>query len=81
MSKITIPTEVWVKLYAELAGWHVEKHYEHNDDHDSDGNYIVPWTKDENGDESYTEEAQDKFNDASGSVEEILGRFFEREES
>jgi hypothetical protein len=69
MSKITIPTHVWVQLYAELANWHVEESALDN-----------PWQEDENGDESYTKEAQDKFNDASDAVEEILGRFFEKEE-
>ena len=24
MSKIMIPTEIWVELYSELASWHVE---------------------------------------------------------
>ena len=66
-SKITIPTEVLVQLYSELAGWHVEESALDN-----------PWKEDDNGDQSYTEEAQDKFNDASGSVEEILGRFFKK---
>ena len=69
MSKITIPTEVWIQLYAELANWHVEESALDN-----------PYQEDEHGNESYTEEAQDKFNHASGCVEEILGRFFEKEE-
>jgi hypothetical protein len=67
MSKITIPTEIWVELYVELAAWHVEESAIDN-----------PRQEDEDGNESYTEEGQDKFNHASGCVEEILGRFFEK---
>ena len=58
MSKISIPKEVWVQLYAELAGWHVEDYF--FGDADSG--------------------IQDKFNHASDAFEEILGRFFEKEE-
>ena len=69
MSKISIPTEIWVELYVELTAWHVEESAIDN-----------PRQEDEDGNESYTEEAQDKFNHASGCVEKILGRFFEKEE-
>ena len=69
MSKIAIQPEVWVELYSELAGWHVEESAIDN-----------PRQEDEDGNESYTEEAQDKFCDAADCVEEILGRFFEKEE-
>ena len=67
MSKISIPPEIWVELYVELAAWHVEESAIDN-----------PRQEDEDGNESYTEEGQDKFNHASGCVEEILGRFFEK---
>jgi len=67
MSKITIPTEVWVELYSELAAWHVE---ESALDH--------PTSVDENGNESYTEDAQNRFDDASDYIEEILESFFEK---
>tara|TARA_B100000530_G_C15868333_1_gene452301 strand:- start:271 stop:501 length:231 start_codon:yes stop_codon:yes gene_type:complete len=67
MSKITIPTQTWIQLYADLANWHVEE-----------SAIDSPWREDEDGNESYTEEAQDKFNHASGCVEEILERFFEK---
>ena len=78
MSKITIPTEVWVELYAELAGWHVEDYFSGIYEGRAKPFYLRK--EDEHGNESYTEEAQDKFNHASGCVEEILGRFFEKEE-
>ena len=67
--KITIPAEQWVGLYAELAGWYVEESALDN-----------PWQEDENGDQSYTEEAQMKFEDAAGAIEEILSDFFEKGE-
>lgn len=68
--KIVIPSEQWVELYSEIAGWHVQesalgKHFE----------------TDEFGNESYTEEAQMKFEDATESIEEILEQFFEKEEA
>ena len=72
MSKITIPTEVWVELYAEFANWHVEE----------SAKFVVcgiVWTKNENGDEVYTEEAQEKFNDAVDDVEKIMSHFFIKE--
>ena len=70
MSKITIPTHTWIQLYAELANWHVEESAIDN-----------PCQEDEHGNLSYTEEAQDKFNHASGCVEEILESFFEKVDS
>ena len=71
MSKITIPTEVWVELYAKLANWHVEDYFF--------GTPIHVWKKDKNGDESYTKEAQDKFNESSGVFEEIMRDFLIKE--
>ena len=70
MSKITIPTEVWVAMRSMLAERHVEESVIDN-----------LWEKDDDGNLSYTDEAQDKFNSASDSVEEILGNFFVREDS
>ena len=70
MSKITIPGEVWVELYLDLAEWFVE-----------DSALDNPLQEDDEGNLSYTEEAQNKFNAASDSVEEILGNFFVREAS
>ena len=68
MSRITIPTEVWVELYSELASWHVENSIDN------------PWAAfEKEGDEAvftYNEEAQDKFNAASSVIEEILENFF-----
>tara|TARA_R110000796_G_scaffold105008_1_gene214998 strand:- start:337 stop:546 length:210 start_codon:yes stop_codon:yes gene_type:complete len=67
MSKITIPTEVWIELYSELAEWHVEKSaHEH------------PWEEDGEGNKSYTEDAQDQFDYTSDCIEKILENFFQR---
>tara|TARA_Y100000994_G_C15663411_1_gene430516 strand:- start:466 stop:696 length:231 start_codon:yes stop_codon:yes gene_type:complete len=67
MSKLTISTEVWVAMRSVLAEWHVEESAIDN-----------LWKKDDEGNLSYTDEAQNKFNSASDSVEEILESFFEK---
>ena len=67
MSKLTISTEVWVAMRSVLADWHVEESAIDN-----------PWKEDDEGNEAYTEEAQDKFNHASNCIEEILESFFEK---
>ena len=67
MSKITISTEVWVELCSVLAEWHVEESAIDN-----------LWQKDNEGNLSYSDEAQNKFNSASDSIEEILESFFEK---
>ena len=68
--KIVVPAETWVELYSEIAGWHVQESALDN-----------PIETDEFGNESYTEEAQAKFEDAAGEVESILESFFEKEEA
>ena len=73
MSKITIPTHVWVQLYAELAGWHVEDYFS------GTTKWYYVRKEDEDGNESYTEEAQEKFNDAVDDVEKIMSNFFIKE--
>ena len=65
MSKITIPTEHWVAMRSVLAEWHVEESVIDN-----------LWEKDNEGNLSYSDEAQNKFNSASDAVEEILESFF-----
>ena len=77
MSKITIPTEVWVELYAELAGWHVEDYFSGIYEGRAKPFYLRK--EDEHGNESYTEEAQEKFNDAVDDVEKIMSNFFIKE--
>jgi|TARA_A100001391_G_scaffold175296_1_gene138083 hypothetical protein len=68
-NKIPLPAETWVELYAILS------------------HYVLEYSSldqltetDENGDEKYTEEKQDEFNDIVGDVEEMLGRFFIKED-
>ncbi len=68
--KIVIPAEKWVELYSQLAGWYVEESALDN-----------PIQIDEFGNESYTEEAQAKFEDAVGEVESLLESFFEKGEA
>jgi len=69
MSKITVPTITWIELYARLAAWHVEETA-----------LDYPWKVDDEGNLSYTDDAQDKFNDASDRIQEILSIHFKREE-
>ena len=64
--KIKIPSEIWVELYSEIAGAIVE--YSALD---------AVTTINDQGDEVYTEEAQDKFIHCSEIVEEILGNYME----
>ena len=67
MTKLKIKPETWVELNSELAGMFLEY------------KAIDPiWVEDENGDERYTEDAQDEFNHISDMVEEIMCQFFER---
>ena len=65
MEKRTIPSEIWVQLYSAIAGAMVE--YSALD---------PTMTTDENGDERYTEEAQEKFNHCTEIAEEILASLF-----
>ena len=59
---ISIPE--WIEMYSDLAGMFLE--YKAIDQ---------IWVQDENGDERYTEEAQDEFNHISDMVEEIMSQF------
>ena len=64
MTKLKIKPETWVELNSELAGMFLEY------------KAIDPiWVEDENGDERYTEDAQDEFNHISDMVEEIMSQF------
>tara|TARA_R100001460_G_scaffold66907_1_gene107209 strand:+ start:300 stop:569 length:270 start_codon:yes stop_codon:yes gene_type:complete len=63
--KITLPTETWVELYGVLSNYVLEY------------SSLDPITKIEpNGDEVYTEEKQDEYNDIVDDVEDILRTFF-----
>jgi len=59
---ISIPE--WVEMYSDLAGMFLE--YKAID---------AIWVQDENGDERYTEDAQNEFNHISDMVEEIMSQF------
>ena len=68
--KITLPTETWVELYGVLSSYVLEY------------SSLGPITKIEpNGDEVYTEEKQDEYNDIVGDVEDILRTFFNKEKT
>ena len=59
---ISIPD--WVELNSELAAMFLEY------------KAIDPiWVEDENGDERYTEDAQNEFNHISDMVEEVMSQF------
>ena len=63
--KIKIPTETWVELYSEIADAMLRY------------SALDPVTKImDNGEECYTAEAQEKFEDCVGIVEEILESLF-----
>jgi len=68
MGKIKIPSETWVELYSELAGVMVE--YSALD---------AVTTINDQGDEVYTEEAQEKFIHCSEIFEDLLGHYFTKE--
>ena len=68
--KITLPSETWVELYSTLSNYILEF------------SALDPvWTENENGEEVYTEEAQDKFIDIVDEVEDILSLFFNKEQN
>ena len=70
IKKMVVPAEQWVELYSEIAAWHVAESALDN-----------PTEIDEFGNESYTQEAQSKFEEAAGDVENILETFFEKGEA
>jgi hypothetical protein len=65
MSKIKIPTEIWVELYAELSGY-VEEYSALDPIYDDNG--------------QRTPESDDKFCDIVDDVESILSNFFIKQE-
>ena len=65
MSKIKIPTEIWVELYAELSGY-IEEYSALDPIYDDNG--------------QRTPESDDKFCDIVDNVERILSKFFIKEE-
>ena len=64
MEKIKIPSDVWVGLYAELSAY-VEERIGLDGKYDKDGNRL--------------EEYEDEFCTIVDDVEDILGIFFEKE--
>ena len=70
MGKIKIPSETWVELYSELAGEMVEY---------SALDMDLYYLGNEQGDEVYTEEAQENFIRCSEIVENVLGQYFIKE--
>ena len=69
----TMTEEQFVELSATIAGAWLE------DIHDFNPRLDSPWTLDENGDEVYTEDAQDRFNDIYDTVQNIMHRIVEIE--
>tara|TARA_B110000046_G_scaffold68112_1_gene76074 strand:- start:629 stop:847 length:219 start_codon:yes stop_codon:yes gene_type:complete len=68
-NKIVIDQSTWVELEAELAALIV------------DARIAAPWRVRSNGDENYTEEAQDAFIAAVDQVDEVLNQLFVMEGS
>ena len=62
--KITIPSETWVELYAELSAYVESKCYPDRETHDKNGSRL--------------EETEDDFLDIVEDVEEMLGGFFNK---
>ena len=63
-NKITIPSETWVELYAELSAYVASKCYPDRETHDKNGSRL--------------EETEDDFLDIVEDVEEMLGGFFNK---
>ena len=66
-NKITIPSETWVELYAELSAYVESKCYPDRETHDKNGSRL--------------EETEDDFLDIVEDVEEMLGGFFNKEQN
>ena len=69
MSKVTIPPEKWVGLYAEISNYVLE--YSSLD---------AIYMEDENGDEVFTPEKQNQFNDITDSIENIMSKYITKGE-
>ena len=69
MSKVTIPPEKWVGLYAEISNYVLEYS-------SLDSIYM----EDENGDVVFTPEKQNQFNDITDSIENILSVYLTKGE-
>ncbi len=65
MEKIKLPVPIWVELYATLAGY-VEEYGSIDNRFDGDGNRL--------------EEYEDEFCSIVDNVEDIMGRFFVKED-
>ena len=64
-NKISLPTETWVELYAELSAYVESKCYPDRETHNKNGSRL--------------EETEDDFLDIVEDVEEMLGGFFIKE--
>ena len=62
MSKIEIPSETWVELYAELSSYVESKCFPHRKTHNEQGERL--------------EETEDDFLEIVDKVEEIMSEFF-----
>lgn len=69
MDKIVIPAEKWVGLYAEISDYILE--YSSLD---------AIYMEDENGDEVFTPEKQNQFNDITDSIENIMSKYITKGE-
>ena len=66
-NKISLPTETWVELYAELSAYVESKCYPDRETHNKNGSRL--------------EETEDDFLDIVGEVEDILSGFFNKEQN
>lgn len=66
MSKIKLPSEVWIELYCELSSYVETRCYPNRKTHNEEGERI--------------EETQDDFCEIVDDVESILDTFFEKGE-
>jgi len=69
MDKVVIPAEKWVGLYAEISDYILE--YSSLD---------AIYMEDENGDEVFTPEKQNQFNDITDSIENIMSKYITKGE-
>ena len=69
MSKVILPPDKWVAMYAEISNYILEY-----------ASLDPIYMEDENGDEVFTPEKQNQFNDITDSIENILSVYLTKGE-
>jgi len=69
MSKVTIPSEDWVAMYVEISDYILEY-----------ASLDPIYMEAENGDEVFTPEKQNQFNDITDAIENIMSAYLTKGE-